>query len=229
MRKTHINATSGVEAARRGDRRAEILSSARSLFTQRRNTRATMADIAARIGIAEGTLYLYFDSKNSLVAAVAADWFEQIVATTEREARSIKNPLDLMRFLIQRHLDVIIEHKDMYLTLMREVRAADEYSSSSVRDCNRRYTGLLLSMLQKLAEEGRIADGLDARTMRDLVYGGVEHVAWTALLRTGSTFDTARKADEIATTFVRVLGLTPTARDEIERRLERIEAKLRLE
>ena len=188
-----------------------------------------MADIAARIGIAEGTLYLYFDSKNSLVAAVAADWFEQIVATTEREARSIKNPLDLMRFLIQRHLDVIIEHKDMYLTLMREVRAADEYSSSPVRDCNRRYTGLLLSILQKLAEEGRIADGLDARTMRDLVYGGVEHVAWTALLRNGSTFDTARKADEIATSFVRMLGLTPTARDEIERRLERIEAKLRLE
>jgi TetR/AcrR family transcriptional regulator, fatty acid metabolism regulator protein len=229
MRKPHNDPASAAAPARRGDRRAKILGAARALFTQQKNTRATMADIAARIGVAEGTLYLYFESKNALVAAVAAEWFEHIVTATEREARAIKDPLDLMRFLVQRHLDVIVGHKDMYLTLMREVRAGDEYRTSPVREVNRRYTRLLLSLLQKLAEEGRLADGLDARTMRDLVYGGVEHVAWTALLGDAGGFDSARKADEIATSFVRMLGLTPTARDDIERRLERIEAKLRLD
>lgn len=228
MRKPHIS-PSGGKPTRRSGRRAEILAGAHAMLREQRNARATMADIAASIGIAEGTLYLYFKNKNSLVAAVAADWFERIVAATEREARAIKEPLDLLRFLIQRHLDVILENKTMYLTLMREARAAEDYRSSPIRDVNRRYTGLLLSRLETMGEHGRLAGGLNARTMRDLIYGGVEHVAWTAILGNTGDFDTAQKADELATAFARMLGLSPVTSGDIERRLERIEARLRLD
>jgi AcrR family transcriptional regulator len=226
VRKPH---NSSADAGRRSDRRAEILGGAHALFAQQRNTRAPMAEIAASIGVAEGTLYLYFQSKNALVAAVAADWFEGIVAATEREARSIRDPLDFLRFLIQRHLDVIVENRSMYLTLMREVRAADDYRSSAVHEINRRYTALLMTRLDALAEEGHLAVGLNVRTIRDLIYGGVEHVAWTALLGKPGQLDTAQKADEITTAFARMLGLGPSAGNDFARRLERIEAKLHID
>ncbi len=59
--------------------------------------------------------------------------------------------------------------------------------------------------------------------------GEFEHVAWTALLGDTGDFDTAQKADELAIAFARTLGLSPAASGDIERRLERIEATLRLD
>lgn len=207
--------------ARRIDRSSEILAAARTLFVSQGGAHATMAEIARHIGVAEGTLYLYFQNKRALIIAVAAQWFDEIVVATEHEARAIDDPLDLLRFLVQRHLDVIVRNKEMYLTLMREVRAGDNYSTSQIREINRRYTSLLRPILD------RAAAPMAVRTARDLIYGGVEHVAWTALIRDPTTFDSAAHAREIADGFARMLGIAASG-DRIEERLARIEAKLGL-
>src|SRR5260221_11162526 len=85
---------------KRGERRASMLRAARQLFIANGADRTTMIEVARAVGVAEGTVYIYFASKQDLVAAVAADWFEEITGTTAREARTIRDPPDRLRFLI---------------------------------------------------------------------------------------------------------------------------------
>lgn len=53
--------------------RATILNAARTVFKQKGFTDARMADIAGEAGVAVGTIYLYFKTKEALVVALAEE------------------------------------------------------------------------------------------------------------------------------------------------------------
>lgn len=207
------------KAQKSADRRAEILAAARALFTAQGAEATTMAEIAARIGVAEGTVYLSFASKRDLMVAVAVDWFGEITDETAHALAAIEAPLDRLRFLIQRHLDVILGHAELYLMFIREIRASPAYRDSDGRALNRRYTDLLRQTVAAAAP----AEGPSPAMLRDLVYGGVEHVAWSAILRgEAGSLDTAALAAELVLPYARMLGLEAAPPD-LGARLTRIE------
>lgn len=58
---------------RKDDRPAELIAAALDLFVERGFKATRLDDVAARAGVTKGTLYLYFDSKEDLFAAVIRD------------------------------------------------------------------------------------------------------------------------------------------------------------
>jgi AcrR family transcriptional regulator len=61
-------------------RRSDILRAARDVFLEHGYTGARMAEIAARTGIATGTLYLSFPSKEALAKALTEDFYVRLTA-----------------------------------------------------------------------------------------------------------------------------------------------------
>lgn len=55
------------------ERRAEIIKAARDLFLAKEYDRTTMQDVMDHLGIAKGTIYHYFDSKEALLEAIVVD------------------------------------------------------------------------------------------------------------------------------------------------------------
>ncbi len=66
----------------REQRREAILEAAAQVFGEKGYQRATMKEIAARVGIAPGTIYLYFKSKRDLLLAIADRLIAQAVDET---------------------------------------------------------------------------------------------------------------------------------------------------
>jgi AcrR family transcriptional regulator len=68
-----IDRTSGRQPRRRRRKEArpsEIVDAALALFAEKGFAAARLDEVAARAGIAKGTIYLYFDSKEALFEAV---------------------------------------------------------------------------------------------------------------------------------------------------------------
>src|SRR5581483_3437213 len=63
------------------DRRAELLNIAREIFAEKGFEATTISEIVARAGVAQGTFYWYFPSKNSLMVALAKEMRHQIKRT----------------------------------------------------------------------------------------------------------------------------------------------------
>jgi AcrR family transcriptional regulator len=69
-------------------RRQEILDAGERVFLAKSIARASVDDIVAAAGVAKGTFYLYFASKEALVHALRERWVESIQArVAEAEAR----------------------------------------------------------------------------------------------------------------------------------------------
>src|SRR5215469_16903509 len=64
-------------------RRAALLAAAREVLAEKGLDAAKVSEIVARAGVAQGTFYLYFPSKLSLVIALAEDLDRQILSATQ--------------------------------------------------------------------------------------------------------------------------------------------------
>lgn len=61
------------------ERRADIIQAARHLFQTQEYSKTTMQDVIESLGIAKGTIYHYFPSKEALLEAVVADMVDSII------------------------------------------------------------------------------------------------------------------------------------------------------
>jgi len=88
-------------AARRAERRAEILEAAESCFARLGFHRATMRDVIAEAGLSAGCVYKHFQSKQEIIAAIAADRHASEMDLLS-EAEAAQDPVAALR-LISRH------------------------------------------------------------------------------------------------------------------------------
>jgi AcrR family transcriptional regulator len=77
-------------------RRAEILKAAEAAAAEGGMGAAQIAPVAARAGIAAGTVYRYFPAKTDLVAALVADVSEREIAALRRAADGAPGPLSAL-------------------------------------------------------------------------------------------------------------------------------------
>jgi AcrR family transcriptional regulator len=73
-------------------KRTAILKAARTIFVQDGYASAKMSDIAAEAGVAPGTLYLYFENKETLASAIGEDFFSQLASRFGSIVKKIHDP-----------------------------------------------------------------------------------------------------------------------------------------
>jgi AcrR family transcriptional regulator len=82
-------------------RRQEIVAAARSLFQAKEYEKTTMQDVMDHLGIAKGTIYHYFKSKEELLEAVVENIVEEDIARKEILMKETSgNALNKIRALI---------------------------------------------------------------------------------------------------------------------------------
>ncbi|MGK7898495.1 MAG: TetR/AcrR family transcriptional regulator [Xenococcus sp. (in: cyanobacteria)] len=84
-------------------KREAILKAARQRLSQYGVKKTTMSEIAQDVGIAVGTMYLYFKNKNEILIAVAESYSRQHLIDTESILHSsLSAPEKLKRYLLNR-------------------------------------------------------------------------------------------------------------------------------
>lgn len=181
---------------RHPDRRAEILDAARAAFAEHGYDRASITDIATRVGVVEGAIYKHFASKRDLLHQVIQTFYEPLVESARAGAAVIDSPRDRLRFLVWRQLTALTEEPLLCRLIISEARPHDDYASSEVGALSRAYTALAVEALEDGIARGEIRGDLPLTMVRDLIYGGTEHIAWRALTGRGQ-LDPARVADDL--------------------------------
>lgn len=97
------------------ERRTEILNVAEKLFITRGYEKTTVNDILREIGIAKGTFYYYFKSKEEVMDAIVSRYKDIIVSRAEEILK--KDDISLEKKLLHAFMAMQISHKDDNNTL----------------------------------------------------------------------------------------------------------------
>lgn len=201
----------------------DILEAAREVFCARGYEDASMAEIAARAGVVEGTIYKYFENKRDLVFKVMEAWYEGMVAGFAADLAGISGTRARLRFLVWRHLRSIRDNPALCRVFFREVRAGENYHRSIIHDQNRRYTSFVAAVLREGVAAGELRADTPVSLVRDLVFGGIEHHVWNYVYGRGG-LDIETAADWIAD--IVLGGLRPAVAQRQDDRLARETARL---
>jgi AcrR family transcriptional regulator len=223
----------GKQTPRRLRRAAEILGAARAVFLEKGFERASVGEIAARVGVVEGLVYTYFPTKRDLLNEVLRGMYEPLIEDVAAGFARIHGLRSRLRFLVWRHLRVYVEEPSLSRIVLHEVRTSPEYFKSVLHDLHVRYTAFLLRTVHEAVAEGELPADTDAEMVRSMVYGGIEHRMWAQLFGRGGAIDVEATADRF--TALVLHGLLPMAQDtgvqlpsagspaDVERRLARLE------
>ncbi len=190
------------------DRYETILDAAEQVLGRGGFAEASVGEVARLAGVSDGLIYRYFDSKQALRDAVLARFYARVLAGAQAAVGLHGGFRERLLALIETHLRLFRDDRALCRLFIAEVRVAADYPGSPLQELNRRYTGVLEKVLRQGVAEGAVNPGFDARLVRDMLYGGMEHVAWRSVNGKG-TLDVAGATRKIGALFLGGLAVTP--------------------
>ena len=191
-----------------GEREQGILEVATSLYAEGGYETITMAAVASAAGLSEGTLYNYFRDKQDLQLRVSLGVFYAYTLEMEKvvaESKSLRHGLE---GIIAVELRLLIGAKELFRIWLREMRSASGYAHSDARKALRRFSTQLIHLFAKWNAVPDPRLGLNLALLRDIVFGSLEHIVWTAMVqRREDAIDVLRMSHDLAGAYLRAFGL----------------------
>ena len=175
-------------------RRQAILDAALHVFAERGFEAARLEDVAARAGVAKGTLYLYFRDKEALFEELVRSAVSPIIEAVSRAASAPDVPAHaiLETFFALFQKEVLGTKRKLLLRLIiaegpRFPKIAEFYH----REVVTRGIGLMRSVAERAARRGEFAGDAAARYPQLIVAPLILAVVWDSLFARIDPLDVA--------------------------------------
>jgi TetR/AcrR family fatty acid metabolism transcriptional regulator len=167
-----------ISPQRMRDRHDAILAAATRVFADKGYSAASITEIAQAADISDGLIYKYFENKRALLERVLTHFYERTIADLAAKVAEGKGFEEKLYILVSEHLQVFISDIDLCRLFICEVRTASDYRGSAIQQLNRRYTAVLIKIVDEAIANGELAPGVDPRLVRDMLFGAIEHLSW---------------------------------------------------
>jgi len=135
-------------------RTREIMAAARSLLEQRAPEAMTMEEIAAAAGVAKGTLYLYFQSKDDLIQALITQVGENIIRDLEAALVAPGTPPEKLIRLVSVLLEYLNRERLLFPIYARELVQGEGESRDGFRRRFQELEEQFVALMTDLFAEG---------------------------------------------------------------------------
>src|SRR6266571_571951 len=140
--------TNTAEIARPQTKRERILRAAIDVFARNGYFNAKVAEIARVAGVADGTIYLYFDGKEDLLVTIFREHTRNYLQSLERELAHIRRPEERIRIAVRHHLESLGRDRNLAIVAQVELRHSLKFMSLLSQQEVADYLGLLRKIVE---------------------------------------------------------------------------------
>ncbi len=187
--------------ADRGDKREAILRAAIDVFAARGFFNAQVADIARSAGVAAGTVYLYFQSKDDLLVSIFERTMREAIEAGRACVAPLTDPVDQLRAIARVHLDRLGRDRSLAVVFQVELRQSTKFMERFSATLLRDYLGIIHGIIVSGQQTGAFRRDLNATLAAKLFFGGLDEMATNWIL-SRRRYALASEADAIVDLFV---------------------------
>ncbi|GAB4246544.1 MULTISPECIES: TetR/AcrR family transcriptional regulator C-terminal domain-containing protein [Deferrisoma] len=177
----------GAAQERRAERERQILEAAIRAFSRHGYHQCTVAQVAREAGVADGTIYIYFKGKDDLLVCAFRHVLETILEELDRDLTDITDPLERIRFLVERHLEVMERDPELAAFLQLQLRQPDASIRQAIAEPLRAYARKIEQVVDEAKAAGAVRTDLATHVIRRVLFGAVDETvsAWVLNPRRG--------------------------------------------
>lgn len=188
----------------REDKRKRILDAAIDVFAENGFFSTKVSEIAKTAQVADGTIYLYFKSKDDILISLFEEKMSEILTRFYAGLESIHDPEARVRQYILEHLTLAAEQPRLMQVLTVELRQSGRFMRQYSQRAFARYLRLVGTLLEDGQQKGVFRQDVRPAVFRRILFGAIEQLAIEWMTRSSGP-DPKEVAAELADFVIRGL------------------------
>ena len=180
----------------------KIFETSMKLFAQKGYDATSIEEITANVGVAKGTLYYHFSSKEEIFEFLIEEGVKLLKNSIEIKTEKLDNSIDKIRAIVLRQIQILVKYEDFMTIVLSEI-----WGNSARSKLCQKHIFEYIQVIEKIVKDGMkndeiingdanvIASGIFGFTCSSLIYGK----------RSGKNIEVQNLYQEIEKTFIRKL------------------------
>lgn len=155
-----------------------------------------VADIAREAGIADGTVYLYFKSKDEILHSIFDRAMADFIEEGRRELEPISDPVEKLRTIARLHLQRLSADRDLAVVFQVELRGSTKFMREFSAAGFAEYLDIIKSTIDQGQKEGKFRSDMKPVVCAKIFYGALDEMVTNWIL-SANKYPLPPMADEV--------------------------------
>jgi TetR/AcrR family transcriptional regulator, fatty acid metabolism regulator protein len=194
---------------RGGDKRERILDAAVRVFAKKGFYATRVSEVAKAAGVADGTIYLYFRSKDALLVSLFEDRVERLLAFMQTELPKTASAPEKLRRIIELQLGLLEGERDLAevvtVILRQSTKLMKEYAAPKFNA----YLDAIARVVSDGQRDGELRPDVSPHLAARAIFGALDGITMTWALGRADRGGLVGASGQLAELVLR--GLSPQA------------------
>ena len=184
-----------------GDKREAISRAAIRVFANNGYFNSKVADIAREAGVADGTVYLYFKSKEEILHSIFDRSVDDALTAARAQIKEISDAREKLRRIALLHLERLGADRDLAVVFQVELRGSTKFMQEFSAAGFAQYLELIRSTFEEGQRTGLFRRDLNAKVVAKILFGALDEMATNWIL-SKRRYKLAPMADQVLDIFL---------------------------
>jgi TetR/AcrR family transcriptional regulator, fatty acid metabolism regulator protein len=190
-----------------GDKRERILNAAVRVLAKKGFHSTRISEVAKAAGVADGTIYLYFKSKDELLVSLFEDRVERLLAFLEADLPRSGTASDKLRRIIELQLGLLEGERDLAEVLTVILRQSTKLMKKYAAPKFNAYLDSIARVVADGQATGELRGDVSPHLVARAMFGALDGIAMTWALGKADRGGLSRASGQLAQIVLR--GLAP--------------------
>ncbi len=161
--------------------------------------------IAARAGVADGTVYLYFKSKDDLLRTAIDTTLGRFYEAVEERFKTIHDPREQLEYIAQVHLESSTRNRSMAILMQTEMRQSAKFVAEFSHKHLVRYIQVVREVVRRGQQSGTFRQDVSDGVVAHCMFGAIDELLSSAVF-TGREYDARATAKQVMDVVLHGIG-----------------------
>jgi TetR/AcrR family fatty acid metabolism transcriptional regulator len=199
------SALSAIRRTPAPEKRDALIRAAIKVFARNGFFQSQVADVARVAGVAAGTVYLYFRSKDDLLVSIFERTMREAIAESRSALQGVADPAERLRRIARLHLERLGRDRDLAVVIQVELRQStkfmERFSSTLLQD----YLGIIKRTIADGQAAGIFRTEVSATAAAKIFFGALDEMATNWML-SRRRYALVSEADPVVDLFINGVG-----------------------
>jgi len=187
------------------DKKKRIIEAALTVFAEKGFYNSKISEIAEKAEVADGTIYLYFKSKDDLLISLFEYEGAIIVSNMKKAMEKVKDPVEKIRTFAINHLNMVTKNRNLATIIQVELRQSSKFMKEYVNKKFVEYLNLISDAIHEGQKIGIIREEIKSGIAKRAFFGALDEMARYWVLSPSKKYNPISSAKQISDIFIRGL------------------------
>lgn len=173
-----------------------ILDAAVEVIAEHGYFNSPVSAIAKRAGVADGTIYLYFKSKDDVLRTAIDSTFQRFYTMVEERFQTLRGPREQLEYIAEVHLSSHAVNRSMAVLMQTEMRQSAKFIAEFSHHHLVKYIQVVREVIRRGQQEGIFRQDISDGVVAHCMFGAIDELLSSAVF-TGRVYDPKATAAQV--------------------------------